>query len=195
MNNTEYTKLDNVTIDKSGEWLRKAWAIASGSYNGVTPKSSGKFTSKFLLVAEITRLIRLKAPQPTCDQCKKPVSDDNMARSSDGLFCIHQDCDSDWEKAKGKPFPYDLDEQLDSDDEPEPIKLNVKVWNTPWNIKVWRLARGDEWHSDNHCWEIVKGQPFNFNDTPYIGKYNEAEQECDDAPHPRNPEWKFITAA
>jgi len=202
MSNAEYTKLTNVTIDKSGEWLRKAWAIASGKYNGVTPKSSGKFGSKILLVNEIIRLIKLKAPLPTCDACKKEVEVDDMARSKCGTICIHMDCDDAWHNTNGKPFPYECEENDDeesddeeSDDEPEPVKPHVKLWNAPWDIKVWRLAQGDQWHSDNHCWEFNKKELFNFNTTPYIGKYNEAEQECDDAPRPRNPEWKFIKSA
>jgi len=113
-----------------------------------------------------------------------------------------EEVDEEEEEVDEGPPPLVMDEVVEEEEvvveeevEEEPIKLNVKEWKTPWGIKVWRLAQGDTWHPDNHCWEIVKKEFFNFNTTPYVGKFNEAEQECDEISRPRNSEWKFITSS
>lgn len=185
----------------SGKEALMCWAIAKRE---PFKKSGGKFHNKALLFAEAFRLVcrnpLTTEPPVMCDHCNKPVHENDQARSKDGTLVIHMDCDPAWEEAHGMPYPYEGDEslyneELDSDAEPEPIKPHVKLWNAPWDTKLWRLAQGDEWHSDNHCWEFKKKELFNFNTTPYVGKYSEAEQECLDGPRPRNPEWKFMLSS
>jgi hypothetical protein len=118
MSTYQYTLVKNITLGKSNEWLRTSWAIAKGTYTGVTPKSSGKFCSKILLVNEIIRLITIKEALRSCSHCNKPIDKNDMALSKDGTIAIHSDCDGDWEEAHGVKFPYECDE---SDDEPESV--------------------------------------------------------------------------
>ena len=183
----------------------RALNIAQRRPSGTFTKTGGKFFNCGKMRDEIKRLLTIKPidlePLHTCDQCQLLITPDDQARSKCGMIYIHTDCDPAWEEAHGKPFPWECDdsdeedEEDESDAEPEPVKPHVKLWTAPWDTKMWRLAQGDDWHSDNHCWAFNKKELFNFNTTPYIGKYNEAEQECDEGSRPRNPEWKFISAS
>lgn len=174
----------------------RALNIAQHRTSSSFTKSGGKFYNCGMMRDEIKRLLSIKPinldPLNHCDHCGLEIALDDQARSKCGTLYIHQDCDHYWELNNGKPFPWECD---DSDEEQEPVKVCVKQWKAPWGIKLWRLAQGDTWHPDNHCWKIVMKELFNFNTTPYVGKFNEVEQECDEISRPRNPEWKFIASA
>ena len=164
-------------------------------------KSGGQFYNKSMIADEVKRLLKLKPislePLPCCDFCQRSVEEDDQAWSKDRTLCIHMDCDDDWSKKAGYDFPYDCDEsdseESEADPEPEAPKPEAKKWKAPWGNTFWRLAQGDAWHSDNDCWEVVKGELFNYNTTPYFGKYDENEEEINSGSRPRDLAHRFVS--
>lgn len=220
--------LSNLNINQcSGKTAIMALNLAQRRPLIAFNKSGGKFYNKGMIADEVQRLLKRNpirlTPLPCCDFCKKPVEEDDQAWTKDHSFCIHMDCDPDWEKARGYPFPYDCDDsetesetksetksepeakpkvEPEAEPEAEPVakpeaepvaKLEAKVWKAPWGYKFWRLAQGDVWHSSNHCWEVVKGEFFNYNTSNYLGKYDETEEEFIPGPRPRNPAHRFVS--
>jgi hypothetical protein len=192
--------LQNTNINEcSGKTAIMALNLAQRRPFKAFTKSGGKFHNKSMIADEIKRLLKLKpislAPLPCCDFCQKPVEEDDQSWSKDRTLCIHMDCDGDWERVREVPFPYqhDSESEAESEAEPEAPKPEAKLWKAPWGKTLWRLAQGDAWHSDNDCWEVVNGEFFNYNTTPYLGKYDENEEEVIHGSRPRDPAHRFVS--
>jgi hypothetical protein len=199
-----FKSLSNTDITRcSGKTAIMALNLAQRRPVNSFTKGSGRLHSKEMIANEIKRLLTIRPitlTLPCCDWCQEPVGIDDQAWSKDKSLCIHMNCDADWEEARGEAFPYECaDSESESESEPEvkpeaesESEPEAKKWKAPWGSNLWRLARGDVWDSGNDCWEVVKGELFNYNTTTYLGKYDDKEEEITHGPRPRNPAHRFV---